>query len=86
MPREGSSYIMILGSVFSQLPMTTFCWLPPDREPTLAMMPGILISRSSTCRLANSSRRLRLMMWWSDTLSRQALHRLSRMEWIRMTP
>ena len=26
---------MTLGSVFSQLPMTIFCWFPPDKDDTL---------------------------------------------------
>ena len=34
MPLVGSSRMMTRGSVASHLPMTTFCWLPPDRLPT----------------------------------------------------
>jgi hypothetical protein len=40
---------MILGLVFSQLPTTTFCWLPPDNEPQRASMLGSLIANSLTC-------------------------------------
>ncbi len=31
MPRVGSSRIRIFGPVISQRPISTFCWLPPDR-------------------------------------------------------
>ena len=34
MPRVGSSMIRTFGPVASHLPSTTFCWLPPERNPT----------------------------------------------------
>src|SRR4051794_7765419 len=34
MPRVGSSMISTFGDVASHLPRTTFCWLPPERNPT----------------------------------------------------
>ncbi len=34
MPRVGSSRISSFGSVASHLASTTFCWLPPERNPT----------------------------------------------------
>ena len=34
MPRVGSSRISTLGSVASERAITTFCWLPPDSEPS----------------------------------------------------
>ena len=43
MPRVGSSKIMISGSLSSHFAMTTFCWLPPDRFPTIWSPEGVLI-------------------------------------------
>ncbi|MOA35873.1 hypothetical protein D3C78_1573610 [compost metagenome] len=34
MPLVGSSRMMTLGWVASHLPITTFCWLPPESVPT----------------------------------------------------
>ena len=34
--------IRISGSAFSHLPMTTFCWLPPERLPTFWLREGVL--------------------------------------------
>ena len=34
MPRLGSSISSTFGSVISALPITTFCWLPPDSDET----------------------------------------------------
>src|ERR1700722_16267294 len=41
MPRVGSSRINSRGVRLSHLAMTTFCWLPPDRLPTIWLMPGV---------------------------------------------
>ena len=51
---------MILGSLFSQLPTTTFCWLPPDMELALAEMLESLICNALTCRSDISLRFFRL--------------------------
>ena len=41
MPRVGSSRRSTAGSVSSILPMTTFCWLPPDSEPIARPAGGL---------------------------------------------
>ncbi len=46
MPRLGSSISSTFGLVISALPMTTFCWLPPDIEVTSKSGLGALIERS----------------------------------------
>ena len=33
MPLVGSSRMMTFGRVASHLPITTFCWLPPESVP-----------------------------------------------------
>ena len=43
MPRVGSSTIRISGSVSSQRPTRTFCWLPPDRFWIGVSMVGVLV-------------------------------------------
>ena len=40
MPLVGSSRMMTRGSVASHLPITTFCWLPPDSVPTSWLEAG----------------------------------------------
>ena len=55
MPRLGSSISSTLGSVISALPMTTFCWLPPDSEETSSAGSATLIDRS---RIVERDRRL----------------------------
>ena len=40
MPLVGSSRMMTRGSVASHLPITTFCWLPPDSVPTSWLQAG----------------------------------------------
>ncbi len=44
MPRLGSSRRRTSGSVASILPMTTFCWLPPESEPIGAPPPSVLMA------------------------------------------
>jgi hypothetical protein len=46
MPRLGSSISRTFGLVISALPITTFCWLPPDIEVTSKSGFGALIDRS----------------------------------------
>ena len=43
MPRLGSSSRTTVGLVASILPMTTFCWLPPESEPIIAPPPSVLM-------------------------------------------
>ena len=43
MPRDGSSSRTTLGRVASILPITTFCWLPPESEPIIAPPPSVLM-------------------------------------------
>src|SRR4051794_8675211 len=47
MPRVGSSMMSTRGSVASHLPSTTFCWLPPERNPTGSPKPCSLMRRRS---------------------------------------
>ena len=49
-PRLGSSISSTLGSVMSALPMTTFCWLPPESEATSCAGSATLIVRSRIAR------------------------------------
>jgi len=46
MPRVGSSNKMTRGSVNSPLPITTFCWLPPESAETGTLGEETLIARS----------------------------------------
>ena len=41
----GSSIIRNFGPVISALPMTTFCWLPPDKELTSCAGSATLMER-----------------------------------------
>ena len=62
MPRLGSSINSTLGSVISALPMTTFCWLPPESDETGRAGSATLIDRSRTSRCTCSASR-RAGMW-----------------------
>ena len=72
MPRVGSSKIKNLLSVFSHLPMTTFCWLPPDSSPTSFSTLGVAMRSSLRAFSAASFS----FFWFSsrlgNTLSRLA--------------
>ena len=58
MPRVGSLSRMMRGRVRSHLPITTFCWLPPESEPTGPSRLGALMLSSWTISLtARSSAR-----------------------------
>ena len=50
MPRLGSSISSTFGAVSSALPITTFCWLPPDSDETGSAGSATLIDRSLTSR------------------------------------
>ena len=55
MPRLGSSKNITFGAVLSQLPMTIFCWLPPESDDTGSMRAAGLdlqIARSAGRRRA----------------------------------
>ena len=47
MPRLGSSISSTFGAVSSALPITTFCWLPPDSDETGSAGSATLIDRSA---------------------------------------
>ena len=51
-PRAGSSSRITPGLISSHLPITTFCWLPPERWCTCAHGDGALIRSASIWRLA----------------------------------
>ena len=51
-PREGSSMSRIFGEVISALPITTFCWFPPERLETGFSGLAILIVRRRTNSIA----------------------------------
>ena len=53
-PREGSSSRMTRGRVASILPITTFCWLPPDSDPMGAPPPEVF---TVTLRMLSSTNR-----------------------------
>ena len=59
MPRLGSSSRTTDGLVASILPMTTFCWLPPESEPIIAPPPSVLMWTSLIDRSISSCSRLR---------------------------
>ncbi len=77
MPRLGSSSRITAGSVESILPMTTFCWLPPDSDPIAAPPPAVLmrtlrIASPTTARSRgrdSTSRRASAAMPGSDRFS-----------------
>ena len=48
MPRVGSSKMKMRALEHSHLAMTTFCWFPPDRWPTIRRMSGGRMVRSFT--------------------------------------
>ena len=43
------------GSIASHLASSTFCWLPPERLPTICRTPGVAMRSSSTKLLASAS-------------------------------
>ena len=55
MPREGSSMSRIFGSVSRPLPMTTFCWLPPESESMGSFLSATLMCISSITLSTSSS-------------------------------
>src|SRR3954449_8453489 len=54
-PRVGSSRISTFGPISSQRESSTFCWLPPERLPTLT---SGLAARTRSALNAASARRL----------------------------
>ena len=46
-PLVGCEAIVNAGSSDSSLATTTFCWLPPDKEPARIVTPGDLMSKVS---------------------------------------
>src|SRR4051794_34112162 len=50
MPRVGSSRISTLGLVIRQRAIRAFCWLPPERLPTVSWRSGVLIRSCSFIR------------------------------------
>ena len=86
MPRVGSLRIISLGSVFSPLATTTFCWLPPESESTSVMMPGVLMPSFFTHSWAICFSSLRCMMPLGANFFRLAMVTLSRTGEIRHTP
>ena len=59
MPRDGSSNRMARGRVASILPITTFCWLPPDSDPMGAPPPDVLtVTRRMLSSIRSRSARL----------------------------
>ena len=55
-PPVGSSSTKMSGSALSHLPITTFCWLPPESVRTAASREAVLMRRPSICRSAASRR------------------------------
>ena len=53
-PAVGSSRMKMSGSVFNHLPMTTFCWFPPESVRLQPRARRVLIRRPSICRSAAS--------------------------------
>ena len=53
-PTVGSSKIKNSDSVTIALPITTFCWLPPERLPTSCFALGVLIDIAEIIRFACS--------------------------------
>src|SRR3984957_6633485 len=47
MPRVGSSKITTFGVIDSHFASTTFCWLPPDRVPTIVSMEAVRMSSAA---------------------------------------
>ena len=41
MPRVGSFSRMMRGAIISHLPITSFCWLPPDSDPAAGSVPSL---------------------------------------------
>ena len=78
-PRVGSSKMKISASVLIHLPMTTFCWLPPDSCPTISSMEGVLMRRDSMFSVPFSR-----MRFWFRNIPSENPFRLARIRLLRM--
>ena len=85
MPRVGSSMSSMRGAVMSALAMTTFCWLPPDRE-VMPMEADSALTRTSSMPLeisASSCFRLTWKRWVSVLRAASDILRPTLMSWTR---
>src|SRR4051794_37256314 len=86
MPRVGSSRISTLGLVIRQRAIRAFCWLPPERLPTVSWRSGVLIRSCSFIRsqvVLNAPWRTKPAAVWVRT---EAICMLSSTECMRNSP
>lgn len=62
MPREGSSIMKILALAITHFPMTTFCWLPPERLVMRCLTSATFTCISATVFFTASRQRLLSIM------------------------
>jgi len=66
-PRVGSSSKTRPGLISSHFPITTFCWLPPERFPTRTSIFSALITNFST-------NLVQLMRFWTEEQCLVCIH------------
>ena len=86
MPRVGSSSMRTFGRVASHRASSTFCWLPPEREPTGVSAEGVLIPSAEMYFSHRASASLREILCLHPRIACKETVMLSRTDRAAMIP
>ena len=86
MPRVGSSKMKMSASLSTHLPMTTFCWLPPESCMVTSLTDGVLIRSFRTISRLSRSISFLLSIGPNWNLRMLARIRLVLTDWLSTSP